>query len=129
MAEEVEVTVAVVEADRAEVAAEDLRMEAEVTLEAAGDRTDTKIIEQQLEPAPNWGGLFFRENVFGYDFATLSRRRCLPKYVRSGLSRLDIGKMLDGARFMLRLILLVSAPRQDRPPESKTQPCKETRHR
>lgn len=57
---------AVVEADRMEVAAEDLRMEAEVTLEAAADRTDTKIIEQQLEPAPNWGGLFFRENVFGY---------------------------------------------------------------
>lgn len=56
---------AVVVADRMEVAAEDLRMEAEATLEVAADPTDAKTIEQQLEPAPNWNG-FFCKNVFGY---------------------------------------------------------------
>jgi hypothetical protein len=56
---EVEVGAAVaVEAPRMVVVAV-LHMVAEVTLEAAADRTDTRQ-QQQLKPAPNWGGFFFR---------------------------------------------------------------------
>lgn len=59
MAAEVEVGAAVaVEAPRMEAEVAVLHMVAEATLEAAADRTDTRQ-QQQLNPAPNWGGLFF----------------------------------------------------------------------
>jgi hypothetical protein len=112
-AEVVEVGAAVaVEAPRME--AEEVavpHMVAEATLEAAADRTDTKQQSNSSSPSQIGAGFFFGSKLVSY-LATLSRRRGLPKCERSGLSRLDIGKMPDGARFSLRYILITSAPRQ-----------------
>jgi len=113
MAAEVEVGAAVaVEAPRMEeVVVAVPHMVAEATLGAAADRTDTKQ-QNTAQARPKWGRAFFFGSELVSNLATLSRRRGLPKCERSGLSRLDIGKMPDGARFSLRYILITSAPRQ-----------------
>ena len=117
MAAEVEVGAAVaVEAPRMEeVVVAVPHMVAEATLEAAADRTDTKRQSNRSSPSQIGAGFFFGSKLVSNlvsNLATLSPRRGLPECERSGLSRLDIGKMPDGARFSLRYILITSAPRQ-----------------